>query len=257
MSKSGKSSEFISLSERINRAISHGGGYEGVAARSGIPKSTLQKYGTGVSEPRATALPQISKACDVDLIWLATGEGDLKREWSVPPATQSNARLLHGNVAGFGEQDRDLPLVLEDVPPVALEYVQIYDVAASAGHGAAVFDEPPADMMAFPTTWLRRQIGASPQSLACIYAEGDSMEPEVRSGDILLINRSITEPRGDGVYVVSLDGDLLVKRVQRSGADQLVLKATNQAYDPVEIDLTAVGDAFRIIGRVAWVGRNL
>ena len=83
------------------------------------------------------------------------------------------------------------------------------------------------------------------------------MEPEVRSGDILLINRSVTEPRGEGVYVVSLDGDLLVKRWQRSGADQLVLKATNPAYDPVEIDLTAVGDAFRIIGRVAWVGRNL
>ena len=67
-----KKSNFVDLAERINQAVAFAGGYEGVAKRSEIPKSTLQKYGTGVSEPRATALPLIARACGVDLIWLAT-----------------------------------------------------------------------------------------------------------------------------------------------------------------------------------------
>lgn len=257
MTKTGKKSNFEDLAERINQAVAFAGGYEGVAKRSAIPKSTLQKYGTGVSEPRATALPLIARACGVDLIWLATGEGGLQGEWGTSAEAASNVRPWGTEMPGFSEQAHDMPLSMEGAVPATLEYVQIYDVAASAGHGASVFDEPASDMMAFPATWLRRQIGASPKSLACIYAEGDSMEPDIRSGDILLINRSITEPRGEGVYVVSLDGDLLVKRLQRSGADQIVLKASNPAYDAVAIDLKTVADGFRIIGRVAWVGRNL
>jgi phage repressor protein C with HTH and peptisase S24 domain len=255
VSKTGKKSDFVDLAERINQAVSFGGGYEGVAGRSGIPKSTLQKYGTGVSEPRATALPLIARACGVDLIWLATGEGELRSDWSAHSSGGSNVRPWGTSMPGFGEQPSELPLVTEGAS--SLEYVQIYDVAASAGHGAAVFDEPSSDMMAFPASWLRRQVGASPQALACIYAEGDSMEPEIRSGDILLVNRAVTEPRGEGVYVVSLDGDLLVKRLQRAGLDKLVLKASNPAYDPVTIDLKSIDDNFRIIGRVSWVGRNL
>lgn len=237
----GRKSDFAALAERINKSISLAGGYEKVALASSIPKSTLQKYGTGVSEPRATALPVLATACGVDLFWLATGEGDMQGGLS---SVKSEVSFVEGGVP-------------RDAASANLSYVQVHDVAASAGFGAKIFEEPSSAMIAFPAEFLRRATGGSINDLACIYAMGDSMEPDIRSGDLILIDRSVKEPRVDGIYVVSFDGDLLVKRVQRLGANTLVLKASNPAYDSIQVDLGKMGDLFRVIGRVTWVTRTL
>jgi phage repressor protein C with HTH and peptisase S24 domain len=44
--------------------------------------------------------------------------------------------------------------------------------------------------------------------------KGDSMEPTLLSGDLVLVNRERTAVElGEGIYAVALGADILVKRV--------------------------------------------
>ena len=40
------------------------------------------------------------------------------------------------------------------------------------------------------------------------------MEPTIRSGDLLLVDRSKSRMKGDGIYLINLDDGLMVKRVE-------------------------------------------
>jgi phage repressor protein C with HTH and peptisase S24 domain len=40
------------------------------------------------------------------------------------------------------------------------------------------------------------------------------MEPTIRSGDLLLVDRSKSQVKGEGIYLINLDDGLMVKRVE-------------------------------------------
>ena len=81
------------------------------------------------------------------------------------------------------------------------------------------------------------------------------MEPEIRHGDLALIDQSQTAVVAHAVYAVGVEDTVLVKRLEkRPGA--LVLISDNRDYAPIVLagdELTAL----RIIGRVLWLGREL
>ncbi len=124
-------------------------------------------------------------------------------------------------------------------------------LGASAGSGAVSDSERPFDSLGFSQRWLREQ-GLEPSMLSTISVEGDSMEPLLRDGDEILVDRTPRALR-DGIQVVRLGDTLLVKRVQAVGAQRLALISHNEAYPPIEVD---VGEA-EIVGRVVWKGGRL
>lgn len=121
------------------------------------------------------------------------------------------------------------------------------DAAASAGPGGFGSDER-VGALRFSADWLRAQ-GFQPAMLSAIAVAGDSMEPLLRDGDEILVDRT---PRAwrDGIYVVRVDGALLVKRVQTGIPGKLVLESANPAYRPIELPMALVEP----IGRVVWKG---
>lgn len=82
------------------------------------------------------------------------------------------------------------------------------------------------------------------------------MAPTLVAGDDILVDHADAAARlRDGVYILRLDGVLLVKRLAmgpRRGRFN-VLSDHPQYPDWPDIDPTLVA----IIGRVAWVGRRL
>lgn len=121
-------------------------------------------------------------------------------------------------------------------------------LAASAGAGALAAHEAPFDAFRFSRRWLRQQ-GLEGAQLAAITVEGDSMEPLLRAGDEILVDRA-PRPFRDGVHVVRLGETLMVKRVASAGQGRLALLSQNLAYPPVEVEAGEV----EIIGRVVWKG---
>ena len=125
-----------------------------------------------------------------------------------------------------------------EVPRLAVE--------ASAGPGATAVTERAFDAFRFSRKWLTQQ-GLEHGHLAAVRVVGDSMEPLLREGDEVLVDTT-PRPFRDGIYLVRLDDNLLVKRVAGQGGGRLSLLSQNLAYPPIVVDAKDVA----LVGRVVW-----
>ena len=120
------------------------------------------------------------------------------------------------------------------------------DVRAAAGSGDLVFEEAAELHIALPRsavpTWARLS------GLICIRVSGDSMVPTLNDGDLLLLDRSHTEPLDDQLFVIHGDEGLRVKRL-RHAVDGWQLVSDNPSWSA-----RVVGERDRVVGRVAWSG---
>ena len=134
----------------------------------------------------------------------------------------------------------------------AAEWISIPRLAlgASAGPGALAAAERAVGHMQFAPRWLRRN-DLDPAMLSVIEVEGDSMDPTLRDGDEILVDRT-PRPLRAGIHVLRLDDALLVKRLEPAG-ERLRLISDNHAYPPLEREAGEV----EVIGRVVWKGGRL
>ena len=130
-----------------------------------------------------------------------------------------------------------------EVPRLSLE--------ASAGPGATAAEEIPFDAFRFSRRWLREN-GLEPAQLSAIRVWGDSMDPLLRDGDEILVDRT-PRPFREGVHVVRLGEALHVKLLQAVPPGRLRLISKNAAYEPVEVAMSDVD----VVGRVVWKGGRI
>ena len=135
------------------------------------------------------------------------------------------------------------------------EYDLVPRHAAKAGAGASLETSDATEgFYAFRKDWLgQKNIHAG--SAVLLTVTGDSMEPLFREGDTLLVDKNDREIVDGRIYVVTLGEELRVKRVQK-GVSGLILHSENPRYADVHVcgpDL----EAFRVHGRVRWVGKEL
>lgn len=135
------------------------------------------------------------------------------------------------------------PLDWADIPRLPL--------GASAGPGTLATDLAPVDRLRFSARWLRQQ-GLEPGMLSVIEVEGDSMEPTLRDGDEILVDRS-PRPLRSGLHVIRLDDVLLVKRLEPGPAGTLRVISDNPAYARMERPMAEVS----VLGRVVWKGGRI
>ena len=123
---------------------------------------------------------------------------------------------------------------------------------ASAGPGRLAGEgEEPIGAFGFTAEWLRAR-GLDPAMLSAIAVAGDSMEPTLRDGDEILVDRT-PRPARDGIHVVMVEGALLVKRLDTGRPGTIGLVSDNDAYSRVDLPAAEV----RMIGRVIWKGGRL
>ena len=141
---------------------------------------------------------------------------------------------------------RGLPAVVS-VPRLAL--------GASAGGGTLDDDERTAGVMAFDARWLRH-LGVRPQRVSIIRVDGESMAPTLSDGDDIMVDHDDDADRlRDGVYVLRLDGVLMVKRIAMGPLRGRFSVLSDNAHYP---DWTDIDPALvDIVGRVVWTGRRL
>jgi phage repressor protein C with HTH and peptisase S24 domain len=91
--------------------------------------------------------------------------------------------------------------------------------------------------------------------MVLIKVEGDSMEPTLLSGDLVLVDRgrSFISPEG-GIYAIALDDIIMVKRVQViHPIDKLRIISDNPKYNTIEVP----ADQVKVNGKVIWFAREL
>ena len=105
----------------------------------------------------------------------------------------------------------------------------------------------------FEREWLRHKGQADKMVLMDIF--GNSMEPELKNGDTVLIDGSQKDILAGLLYAVGIDDTIMVKRVEKYPG-KLMLRSDNKEYAPIMIDGKDM-KGVRIIGKVVWVCRNL
>lgn len=101
-----------------------------------------------------------------------------------------------------------------------------------------------------PPIFFRRDFieskGWRPDKLYALKVAGDSMEPALYDGDLVVINTADTTPRDGEVFAVNYEGQLVIKRLRRD-AGLWWLDSDNPRYKPKLCDEHAI-----IIGRVVY-----
>lgn len=132
-----------------------------------------------------------------------------------------------------------------------------FDVRLSMGAGAEVTAEDQSGALMFRRAFLGR-LGVEPHNAKLMDSEGDSMLPEVRSGDIVLIDVGDSEMWADAIYAIRLDGKLMLKRLQRVPGGVKIISENAEKYHPIQVELgdEASQRDFVVIGRMRWFGRE-
>jgi phage repressor protein C with HTH and peptisase S24 domain len=161
------------------------------------------------------------------------------------------ARYFHISESMLGGLPQDSEAEYGELVPVARVQVR-----ASAGPGAIPGDESARPYFAFDPRWLKALTGSPASKLSLIRVEGDSMAPTLSAGDDILVDLADGPDRlRDGIYVLRVDGALLVKRLAIHPVGRRV---TVQSDNPAYGDLPDCGlDEIECIGRVIWTGRKI
>lgn len=196
-----------------------------------------------LAEERGTSLSALSRMIDKNPSYLQ----QFVRKGS-PRKLEESDRAMLARFFGVAESELGGPQEKSvaqwvDIPRLPLR--------ASAGPGAEVAGERAVGSFRFSPKWLRDQ-GLQAGRLSAISVSGDSMEPTLRDGDEILVDHALSAIR-DGIYVVRLDGALLVKRLDTRRVDRVILLSDNRNYPEIECDPAAV----EVIGRVVWKGGRL
>ncbi|MBM3106163.1 helix-turn-helix domain-containing protein [Pseudomonas sp. V1] len=133
-----------------------------------------------------------------------------------------------------------------------------YDIRAAMGHGQVPAEYSEVIRNVVISEELLRDKGVTyttAQALAIITGWGQSMEGTINDKDPVIVDRGVNDYAGEGVYVLSLHGDLLIKRLQRKDEDHVWLISDN----PKNKDLEARIDDVTIHAKVllVWNARKV
>lgn len=148
-----------------------------------------------------------------------------------------------------------IPVSPKELPPEG--YVRLPVMAeASAGPGRTPLLEAiqPVDVL---ETYIRQKLNANPRKLRVLTARGGSMTGVIEDGDIMFVEPT-NEFTDDGIYILTLDDLVRVKRLSVSMTTGNVLIESNDGRKTEELPLREVGDRLHIQGRVlgSWSLRS-
>jgi phage repressor protein C with HTH and peptisase S24 domain len=219
------------VASRIREVVRSEGSKAALAAKTGIADRTIGYLLAG-QDAKLSQLRRIATATNTRLEWLATGHGPMKAG-----ATEGTGTALSRPTSGVVAVPR-------------------YDARAAAGRAAPLDEEAPIiQRVEFSEAWLRSKLRRNPAHLVLLEVVGDSMEPTIGEGDVLMLDRSVRDLTTGRIYVLDLGGELVVKRIQRRATGALLILSDNTRYPPEEI---APADApLRVLGEVVWHARAM
>ncbi|MGN5224637.1 S24 family peptidase [Aeromonas sanarellii] len=213
----------------------------------GISEGGLRKYlPPGTSKPTFDKLVAIARYKNVNLEWLATGEGPKQQSHLIQESASQDKWELFGLENGYYKDEFDEEYALVDG----------YHVTVSTGYGAFNGDDTPVKRrLAFRRKWLKYR-GFKAEQLKVVFAKGDSMEPTIASGDSLLINLAASKPIDGEIFVVRLGEELYAKRIQKRWDGAIELLSDNKEYKEQVIPASEL-ERLALIGQVVWIGKDV
>lgn len=183
----------------------------------------------GIGEAKVQALETARQRVDHDVLASIADRFEVDANW-----------LLFGDIRHYAVDSNDPAFV----------QIPRYTVSAEAGNSGSYISDPvDVTYYAFSLQWIKRR-GLDPKELQIIEVRGDSMEPKLWEGDLILIDRSQKDPKDGKAFVVRVWDEFVVKHVQIIGQSAISLHSANTLYPPRELPYPLDDRDFQIIGQV-------
>lgn len=185
--------------ERLQKLIESCGSLSAFARKIGRSEGGVRRWLVG-AEVKRTDLVQISQSMNVSITWLCTGLG----------------------------------LAFD----IADQFVEIpeYNVVVAAGSGAWNDSEHIVGYKYFEKRWLKKR-GIEKKDAFLLRVRGDSQEPLLWNGDLILVNGAVYDTYTSGQpYVILINDELVVKFMQKLPSGNLLLSSKNPDYPPFEVN---------------------
>ena len=189
--------------------------------RIGITQSSLSAVLTG-SRPSIDKIVTIATATGASLTWLATGRGAVYEA---------------------------------ELPESKYFLIPLHRAFLSPGDTASEREISVTEHIPFLRSYINRSLNRDNiKGLMMIYASGDSMEPTIRSGDLLMVDtnkRDITA----GMYVCGSHGVVSINRLNLEEGSVRVSYDNSKIYGSRLVKIEDV-DTLNIFGAVVWAGKS-
>jgi len=198
--------------------------------KAGLKVDAIRTIRRG-NHPRASTLRALAAVLGVTASYLL----DASEDAPAPPAAGAGSRSFAGS---------------ESMVPI----VEL-DVRAGAGGGALNADELETGQWQLPGDLVRSVTTAPTQALKILTVFGDSMEPEFRPGQRVMVDTSDQMPSPPGVFVAWDGLATVIKRVEfvpHSDPPRIRFTSDNPRYQPYERTLDEAHIRGRVIGRWTW-----
>lgn len=137
----------------------------------------------------------------------------------------------------------------------APDYVEVEVLPSFAGMGGGGLGEGEPGRALIPRILIEERLRGGASDFILIDVRGDSMEPDFRHGDQLLVDKRDRDPRQPGPFAL-WDGDgYVVKLIERIPLKRgwYRIFSANDRYSPYEV----AEEEASIVGRPVWFGREL
>ena len=213
-----------------------------LSEKIGFPQQTISRIEIGLQKPAEPILKILKYLFNVDRSWLIDGEG----EFSMQDAQTSGALA--------GESEGTILKLLEanerrhspaDIP--------IYNAWPGAGSGSL----DTKNHLALRHEWIQNKLGTVPEKLVAITVSDDAMEPTLKNGDVILVNLNIGHVIDNAIYVLNVDGTLMVKRIEKLVGGGMAIRSDNKSISPDQPIDREQAAKLNTVGRVVWFGRHI
>lgn len=227
------------IGERIRdeAARLHGWTLAELAEQAGVSYESCRRWVLGDMAPSRSRAVKLAKLLKRTPEWVMFGieEGAADH--------QADASLAPRQIAEYEALDQlgDSDFVL----------IKSMDVKLSAGRGKTAWHVEDSTPLPFVGAFIR-SLGSAPRNLRAVRVDGDSMEPLLFDGDLVLIDTSDTRVRDGGVFAIRTDGDLKVKRLFQVPGGGLIISSDNKAkYRDLTMEPGRTADV-EVLGRVKY-----
>lgn len=131
-------------------------------------------------------------------------------------------------------------------------YVRYFkDIGASAGGGAFNYESEVERL--YIDEKIAQMLGGRPDFIEAVNVIGDSMEPLLRDGSIVFVDRSLNDIKRGGIFLIATTAGVFIKRVRLRVDGKVELISQNPSYSTEVIEPETLNVIGKVVGSVEKV----